>query len=315
MIAGATRIPPRYRGLGFAFAALLCVCHGAAQPPAGVYHGAALPPAVAYYGDAQPPAVAYYGAAQPPAVASPIISAPALVAIVIDDLGNDLAQGQRTLALPGPLTCAFLPFTPYAERLARLAHAQGKEVMVHLPMEAEAPLPLGPGGLYLAMDERLFKRTLAFDLAAVPYAVGVNNHMGSLLTRQHRQMVWLMQILEEFGLYFVDSRTTRHTIAAMQARLAGIPCRERDVFLDTVANDLAYVRSQLRQLEQVAERQGLALGIGHPYPATLRALRERLPEWPARGLQLVPVSTLIYRQQGEPPWPVSLSPSPRVAKN
>ncbi|HKJ75984.1 MAG TPA: divergent polysaccharide deacetylase family protein, partial [Gammaproteobacteria bacterium] len=107
-------------------------------------------------------------------------ASPPAVAIIIDDLGDRLDAGERALALPGPLTYSFLPHTPYSARLARRAHALGKEVMLHLPMEAVAGNRLGPGAVTLHMNQAQLLRTVRSDLAAVPHVRGINNHMGSL---------------------------------------------------------------------------------------------------------------------------------------
>ncbi len=237
------------------------------------------------------------------------------VAIIIDDLGNNLAQGERTLALPGAVTVSILPLTPFADQLARLAHARGKEVMIHLPMQAIDPLPLGPGGIFLGMNERQLKRTLIFDLATVPYAVGANNHMGSLLTQHPQPMRWVMQVLQQFGLYFVDSRTSELTRATEQAHAIGLRHLQRDVFLDTLRGDADYVQRQFDQLELLAIQNGHAVAIGHPYPATLAVLAERIPRLIEDGLKLVSVSTLFVNSPGGTRWQASLSPSPKAAKN
>ncbi len=240
------------------------------------------------------------------------------VAIVIDDLGNSHDLDVRAVDLPGPVTCAFLPHTPYAARLARRAHRAGKEVMLHLPMQAVDGQRLGPGGLTLHMTQTEFLHSLRDSLAAIPYVSGVNNHMGSLLTRHPGHMDWLMQALHQTGsLYFVDSRTTRATVAQMVAHEDGVPNTRRDVFLDNVAEDAA-VAAQLRALIAKARHRGAALAIGHPHPATLRVLARVLPTLRQAGVRLVPVSELIRIEQerGRPQrWRVSLSPSPRAVKS
>lgn len=240
------------------------------------------------------------------------------VAIVIDDLGNRHDLDDRVVALPGPVTCAFLPHTPYAARLARRAHAAGKEVMLHLPMQSVEGLRLGPGALTLHMTQTEFLRSLRASLASVPYVSGVNNHMGSLLTRHPGHMDWLMQALHANGsLYFVDSRTTRATVAQMVAGEDGVPNTRRDVFLDNVAEDSAIV-ARVHELIAKARHHGAALAIGHPYPATVRVLERVLPLLRQARVRLVPVSELIRIEQEDgrsQTWRVSLSPSPRAAKS
>ncbi len=217
----------------------------------------------------------------------------AVISIIIDDLGNVRSEGLRALELRGALTYSFLPHTPFAARLARLASVLGKEVMLHLPMEAAFPRRLGPGGLTLAMDREALRRTLFASLAAVPNARGVNNHMGSALTREPAHMGWLMDALSQHGeLYFVDSRTTSDSVAMGTASRTGVPATARDVFLDHDREPDA-VAAQLRTLYARARASGSALGIAHPYPETMAVLEHELARLSRRGVELVPVSRLI----------------------
>lgn len=232
------------------------------------------------------------------------------IALIMDDLGNRPGLGKRVVDLPGPVACAFLPYGKYTDGLARQAHAQHKEVMLHLPMQAveEAPVMLGRGVLTLDMTERQFKTTLAHDMAAVPYISGLNNHMGSLLTRHPGNMAWLMQAIASRGdLFFVDSRTTSATVAEQLALEYGIPNTARNVFLDNEP-DPAAVRAQFRKLIALAKRDGTALGIGHPYPGTVAVLAEELGRLQHYGVRLLPVSRLIeLRKEENTKWQASLS--------
>ncbi|MCU7923054.1 MAG: divergent polysaccharide deacetylase family protein, partial [Candidatus Thiodiazotropha sp. (ex Dulcina madagascariensis)] len=105
------------------------------------------------------------------------------IALIIDDMGDRRIAGERALALPGPITYAFLPLTPYAWQQASKAHQLKKEVMLHLPMQSDNGNALGNGALTLDMSKVRFLRTLRRNIASIPYLAGVNNHMGSLLTR------------------------------------------------------------------------------------------------------------------------------------
>lgn len=222
-------------------------------------------------------------------------SAPApRISIILDDLGEHWQSGQRALQLPGAITYAFLPKTTHASTMAQQAHANGKEVMIHMPMQAMSGNKLGPGGLTLDMTRSEFIRTLHNNLASVPHAKGVNNHMGSLLTRHPGHMQWLMDGLRQLNptLYFIDSRTTHHTVAYQLAEENHIPNLQRDVFLDDDPS-LKAIQFQLKRLLKTAQRNGQAIGIGHPYDTTLIALERWLPTLKAHGIELVPVSALF----------------------
>lgn len=231
-------------------------------------------------------------------------AAPPTIALIIDDMGNRLAAGRRAVALPGKLTYAFLPHSPHAAALAEAAHRRGKEVMLHLPMQPVKPRPLGPGAITLDMTEAALRRTLRDDLATVPHVAGVNNHMGSLITRHPGHMAWLMSELRRRGdLYFVDSRTTRYSVALRLAEEYGVPAVRRHVFLDH-KREPAAIRRQYRRLLAMARREGFAVAIGHPYPETLEVLEAVLPRLKDNGVRLVPVSRIVERYGRGQPVPV-----------
>jgi len=214
------------------------------------------------------------------------------IAIIIDDLGDNLKNGKRVVNLPGGVTCSFLPYSPHTKSLARYAHFRGKEVMLHLPMDSLDDRPLGRGGLKVGMLRTQFLATLRADLKAVPFISGVNNHMGSLLTQLPENMEWLMSELRSHPLYFVDSRTSTSTVARNYATAWGIPNQKRDIFLDNRRSRQSIV-SQLSRLMAMARVKGFALAIGHPYDMTIDVLSEFLPRLDKAGFDLVPASGLL----------------------
>ncbi len=241
----------------------------------------------------------------------------ALLALIIDDLGDHWNYGRRAVELPGAVTYAVLPHTPYGRRLAEMANVTGREVMLHQPMQAINGKAMGPGGLSLDMTHEEFVRTLRDNLRAVPHVSGVNNHMGSLLTRHPGHMQWLMEELHEQGnLYFVDSRTSRQSVAPQLASESGLPTTQRNVFLDH-DRDMAAIERQFDEAVSQARSVGSSVLIGHPYPETLAFLEQRLPDLAAEGVRLVPVSAVIAYRKGwrAPLWQASLSPSPTDSKN
>jgi uncharacterized protein len=214
------------------------------------------------------------------------------VALIIDDLGHRPAGDRAALALPGAVTFAILPHSPAATALAVRARASGRDVLLHLPMEAEADNHLlGAGALRADMARGEFVSTLHDALASVPYLSGVNNHMGSRLTRDRERMDWLMAELRAVGsLLYVDSRTTPGSTAAAAAAAQALPYAVRDVFLDN-RQDPSYIERQFERLLARAARHGDAVGIAHPHPATLAVLARRLPA--LAGMRLVGIRRLI----------------------
>lgn len=232
-------------------------------------------------------------------LASGAAQAGPVVSIIIDDLGNRGRLDRRAVDLPGPVAMSVLPHTPHARHVAERARRAGKEILVHLPMQSEAAPDSPPDTIALHDTRRQLEDHLRRALAAVPHAAGVNNHMGSLITRHPGHMAWLMKALAEHPhLFFVDSRTTKFTVAGRVAGEHGVPSLARDVFLDDDPSREAVERA-FDELVDVARRRGRAVAIGHPRATTLDVLEERLPELAARGVTLVPLSEMLESRMVE----------------
>lgn len=235
--------------------------------------------------------------ANEPSVTNDLVFNQPAISIIIDDMGYRLRSGHRAVELPGAVTYSFLPHAPHVNELSHLAHRQKKEVMLHLPMEALGGKKLGPGGLTECMTEKNFVKVLKSDIESVPYISGFNNHMGSLLTKSQLWMTRLMrEVATDKKLFFVDSKTTSDSVAFKVAREEGLKSIKRDIFIDHEESEV-FIRKQLKKLIKKAQRKGTALAIAHPKKITLAILEKWLPELEAKGIKLVPVSTLISLQQ------------------
>lgn len=220
------------------------------------------------------------------------------VAIIIDDLGYQLEAGRRAIALPGPVAFAVLPGTPGAGRLAEWAHERGKEVLLHLPLQANSDDDDNePVAIDLDMSREAVKTMFDLALDSVPHAVGVNGHRGSLLTRHPGHMQWLMEeIRARNDLFFVDSYTTVNSVAMQIATEAGVSAVRRDVFLDPDKSPETVAR-QFERMKYLAWKRGSVVAIGHPYKATLELLERELPKLRDQGIELVTISELVRRTE------------------
>ncbi len=219
----------------------------------------------------------------------------AKVAIVIDDIGYDLAIARNLMNLPAPITLSLFPYGPHSKEIAKEAAAKGYEVLMHVPMEPEGypekGKDPGPGALYVRMLPEDIKRQLNEDLDRIPEVCGINNHMGSRLTCNSKDMLVVMKVLKKRKKFFLDSRTSVNSVGFKIAREEGIPTVERDVFLDNV-RDVKKIREQMERLVEKAKKRGYAVGIGHPHRATYLALRKAIPEYQKKGITFVFVSSL-----------------------
>ena len=216
------------------------------------------------------------------------------LAIILDDVGSDPSAVDQVFALHYPLTLSVLPLHQHSTAIADEAHRRGYQVMLHLPMESIGNEVSEPRQLRLGMNSLQVSSDLGGMLSSVPYAVGVNNHQGSLATSNPALMAELMPLLRQRHLFFIDSRTTAATVAFDAAEHDGVPCAYRNVpFLDDV-QEASAIRRQLELAIHGAKEKGEAIAIGHPHNETLQVLREMLPQVQAQGVQLVHASALVH---------------------
>lgn len=219
-----------------------------------------------------------------------------VISIIIDDIGYRLSDGEGMINLPAPLTFAVLPNAPKAKQLANLAHLNGKEVMLHMPMQSTLGEAAEEGLLNVDMEEKDVIEALQQAFDKVPYAIGMNNHQGSLLTRHPGHMEWVMKEMLKGGYFFVDSRTSQKSVAEKIAKEQGVPTIRRDVFLDHQVDTIS-IKAQFNRLIKLALKNGSAVGIAHPHAETLAVLREVLSSIGAQGVTLVPISDQFTRQE------------------
>jgi len=216
------------------------------------------------------------------------------VAIVIDDLGYDNHLAEELLKIDAPLTFSIFPLCPCSKSVAQKAHALGRDVMLHLPMEPHGYPEKNPGigSLFLNMsDEELLKR-LDENIRSVPFIKGVNNHMGSRFTEDKEKMRVVLREIKRRKLFFLDSRTSKDSVVYSMAKEMGVGTAERKIFLDN-NQDVDLINSQVYKLAKASMKNGSAIGICHPYPSTIKALKQIIPKLMAKGIEVVPVSQLV----------------------
>ncbi len=294
--------------LGVLAAAIALVVHGDTTPrPAHVAHHArrvatALPTTIAQTAGNLTPSPAARAAATsrpstpPGAQPTALAAAPsggARLALIIDDCGQWPVTEHGFIAMPVALTMSVLPHVRYGSEIAHDAQAAGKGVMLHLPMEPMSGIDPGPGRITTKMDDAAIAAQVRNDIASVPLATGVNNHEGSRATSDDRVMRDVAAVLAADHLFFIDSLTAGTSVAARDARAAGIPTARRDVFLDNVA-EVDATEAQLRRAAAVAKANGGAIAIGHPRPTTLAAVRALVPQLQSEGITFVLARDLVH---------------------
>ena len=215
--------------------------------------------------------------------------------------------------MPQAISVAVLPNAPHAREMATKAHNSGHEVLIHLPMAPLSKQPLEKDTLRPEMSSDEIDRIIRDAYDKVPYAVGLNNHMGSAMTSSLYGMLKVMQSLERYNLYFLDSMTIGNSQAMRAAQGTGVKVIKRKVFLDDTQNE-ADIRVQFNRAVQLARRNGSAITIGHPHPSTVRVLKQMLPTLPS-DITLVRPSDLLNEPQVDTSRPGNAQPPVTQPRN
>ncbi|MFZ4220382.1 divergent polysaccharide deacetylase family protein [Enterobacter ludwigii] len=245
------------------------------------------------------------------ALAAPVYAGK--LAIVIDDFGYRPHTENQVLAMPAAISVAVLPNAPHAREMAIKAHNSGHQVLIHLPMAPLSKQPLEKDTLRPDMSSDEIDRIIRDAYNKVPYAVGLNNHMGSAMTSSLYGMLKVMQSLERYNLYFLDSMTIGNSQAMRAAQGTGVKVIKRKVFLDDTQND-ADIRGQFNRAVQLARRNGSAIAIGHPHPSTVRVLQQMLPTLPS-DITLVRPGDLLNEPQVDTSRPGNTQPPVTQPRN
>ncbi|MDY6790552.1 MAG: divergent polysaccharide deacetylase family protein [Thermodesulfobacteriota bacterium] len=216
-----------------------------------------------------------------------------LIALIIDDIGYSIPRARDFLNVNIPMTFSVLPHLTHSYRIAVEIHGQGHEIMLHQPMEPfNSHLDPGPGALLVGYKPQKISQIMQENIFAAPYATGVNNHMGSKFTSCDKQIGHALRVIKDSNLFFIDSLTSGHSVAHQTAKKLHMTTACRNIFLDNCLQD-KYIRRQLYQLEIHAKIHGYAIGIGHPFPQTAKAIRCFISSPKHSGVSFVHVSDIL----------------------
>ncbi|MDY4594202.1 MAG: divergent polysaccharide deacetylase family protein [[Pasteurella] aerogenes] len=229
---------------------------------------------------------------------------PSKLAIVIDDIGYRPKEDAAIYALPREVSVAIIPSAPYAKQRNEQARKQSRDILIHMPMQPLNGGRIEAGGLTLGLSQMEVNQRVEAAKSIVPYAIGMNNHMGSAATSDMPLMRKLMQALRQQHLFFLDSRTIGRSVAEKAAKEQGVPVLTRHIFLDD-SDVLADVQRQFKSALQYARKHGVAIVIGHPRKNTVAVLQAGLRDLP-KDIQLIGMGSLWRHEKVIPPKPFIL---------
>lgn len=216
------------------------------------------------------------------------------IVIIIDDSGYKKSDCDHLAAIDAPVTISILPELPHSKEVAECAHRQGKEVMLHMPLEPHVFREQYPEHYFIktAMSSVQISSRLNEALKSVPHIAGINNHEGSKATEDSRVMYIIFKELAKKNLFFVDSRVTNKSVCKHLAEKLQLPFAGRDIFLDNV-NERAAIEKQFDELTAKANERGVAVAIGHARPVSWDVMEDKVKELKAQGYEFITVQQLI----------------------
>ncbi len=217
------------------------------------------------------------------------------IALIIDDFGFPATAGlvDGFLSLPFEVTFSIIPGNIKSVSIGSTIHAAGGEVFIHLPMEPTRKVAMGERDMVMVGMEAVdLEAILDRVVVELPFAVGLNNHMGSKATLDEPLMRMLAFELKKRGMVFIDSRTVEGSRAYTTMISAGVPALSRDVFIDNKGDSVG-IPNRIRELLRIARHRGWAVGIGHARETTLNALVNMLPVINESGVRFVTAGGLI----------------------
>ncbi|RYL82065.1 divergent polysaccharide deacetylase family protein [Haemophilus influenzae] len=226
------------------------------------------------------------------------------LAIVIDDVGYHSKEDAAIFAMPREISVAIIPAAPYARARNQEAKSQGRDILIHMPMQPVSAVKIEDGGLHLGMSAAQVNDRVNTAKNIVRDAIGMNNHMGSAATADPQLMTYLMTALQEKHLFFLDSRTIGKSVAGKIAKEQGVRSLDRHIFLDD-SNEFADVQRQFKAAIHYARKHGSAIAIGHPRQNTIAVLQAGLRNLP-EDIQLVGMGNLWRNEKVIPPKPFIL---------
>jgi len=211
------------------------------------------------------------------------------IAIIVDDFGYSGKLLERyAQELPAEVAFAVLPNLPYTRKAGEIASQYGHPVLIHIPMEGTGVQESKCITTKSSAEEII---SLLDDFyAQLPMAVGANNHQGSTITENREIMTIILDWLNQHKLFFVDSATSKNSVAQRLAYARGYPALKRDIFLDVPDDTEQTLADKISSLNKYQGRREPIIIITHCHNENkLANLQRFIREIRGQGLHLTSI--------------------------
>lgn len=217
------------------------------------------------------------------------------IAIVIGGLGLSQTGTQRAIQrLPNSVTLAFAASGNSLQRWMQEARRNGHEILVQVPMEPFDYPANNPGPLTLKVDaspaENLKK--LHEALGRITNYTGIVSYLGGRYMADADALEPVMRDVADRGLLFLDDGSSAQSLTSKIGKAIGAPIGFGDLTVDSQL-DRTQILKKLDDLERIAQRKGVAIGMGSAFDETVDAVADWIEEAERRGIEIVGVSSLV----------------------
>lgn len=230
-----------------------------------------------------------------PSVTPATAGGKALVAIVVTGLGINVAGTLDAVAtLPDTVTLAFAPYGKSLDQTVGTARAEGHEVFLEVPLE---PFDYpdndpGPDTLLTGQAPRDNMQRLYRVMGKFSGYAGLINNMGARFTASGADFSPIMEELSARGLGYIDDGSSNRSVAPQLASANRVPFAKAALTLD-VNPGRKPILDQLTALEDLARKNGSAVGLISALPISVQTIAEWSKDLESRGILIVPASALM----------------------
>ena len=220
--------------------------------------------------------------------------------IIINGFGNGADGTREFMYMDIPFTAAVMPGGSYTEDEAHRLLANGKEVIINMPMEAKnmRNISLPEISITDSNTKAEARAALLKAIGQIPGATGINNHLGTKVMENEELVTTILSTAMESNLYFVDTLTTNRSKALEVAESLGAKVYTADILLDG-RGDIRRIERNLRRAGERAAENGFAVAVGHVGPqggrATAAAIQNIYTELRQKGVYIITMSELISK--------------------
>lgn len=223
----------------------------------------------------------------------------ARMAIIVYGFGDDLELATSFVKLAAPFAVALPAGTRDGARLFKAAREQGREVVLHLPLEPinYPQVDPGPGTILVTMKPQDITRTVRRYLDQSGPVAAVANHMGSLATQDMTVMAAIFRELHRQRIPFLHVSPAAGAVCKALSSDLGVAYAEPDAVVEYEARATApaVLEQRWKSLLEDARNRGQFVVLMRATPATRKFLPAALDPKRLKGVSIVPLASLLRR--------------------